>query len=63
MKSSAAKAKQEAPSRDRSQVLPAELREVIAKTRYEAPKVISFPFDQTKAKTNLLQVTMMGSNF
>ncbi len=61
MKSSAAKVKP--VGKDRSESLTAKLREVIAKSGYEAPKVISFPFDQTKAKTSLSQVTMMGSNF
>jgi hypothetical protein len=61
MKSSSAKSKLEASSEGRSEVMPSKLREVIAKTRYEAPKVISFPFDETKGKARLSQVTMMGN--
>ncbi len=59
MKSLGAKAKKETPSKDHSQVS-SKLRKVIAETRYEAPKVISFP-SETKAKTSLPQITMMGN--
>lgn len=59
MKSSAAKVKY--VGKDQGESLPAKLREVIAKSGYEAPKVISFPFHQTHGKTGIPQVTMMGN--
>ncbi|CAJ0859287.1 hypothetical protein AMST5_01194 [freshwater sediment metagenome] len=61
MKSSAAKAKQVQP--DRMEAVPTRLREIIAKTSYEAPKVVSFPFNQTKGTTSIPQVSMMGNGY
>jgi hypothetical protein len=61
MKSSAAKAKP--VQTDRMEAIPARLREIIAKTSYEAPKVVSFPFNQTKGTTSIPQVSMMGNGF
>jgi hypothetical protein len=59
MKSSAAKVKP--VETDRLEALPTRLREIIYKSGYEPPKVVSFPFDQTKGKTSIPQITMMGN--
>jgi hypothetical protein len=45
------------------EAIPRRLREIIAKTSYEAPKVVSFPFNQTKGTTSIPQVSMMGNGY
>ncbi len=61
MKSSAAKVK--TVGKDQQEALPQKLREVIAKAGYEPPKVVSFPFNETRGKTSIPQLTMMGNGF
>lgn len=61
MKSSAAKVKH--AGKDKEAALPEKLREVIARSGYEAPKVVSFPSNQPQGKTSIPQVTMMGNGF
>ncbi len=61
MKSSAAKIR--TVGKDQPEALPEKLREVIAKAGYEPPKVVSFPFNETRGKTSIPQLTMMGNGF
>lgn len=61
MKSSAAKV--EHVGKDQRDSIPAKLREVIARSGYEAPKVVSFPSNQPQGKTSIPQLTMMGNGF
>jgi hypothetical protein len=53
--------KQDKPTAARTRPLPGKVQNLVAKAKYEAPKVISFPFDGTKGRSEVTQITMAGN--